>query len=49
MEDALTQAINSLGREVIRTHPYDLWKRHGFLDGQRYGMEVLAKVPKDAR
>ncbi|MHB1938894.1 MAG: fucose isomerase [Acidobacteriaceae bacterium] len=48
MEDALTQAINSLGREVIRTHPYDLWKRHGFLDGQRYGMEVLAKVPKDA-
>jgi len=48
MEDALTQAINSLGREVIRAHPYDPWKRHGFLDGQRYGMEVLAKAPKDA-
>src|SRR5215470_10027153 len=47
-EAALTNAVNSLGAEVIRAHPYQPLKQHGFLDSQRYGIEVFAKIPKDA-
>lgn len=47
-ENALTQAIQSFGREVIRAHSYDSAKGHGFIDSQRYGMRVFADIPKDA-
>jgi L-fucose isomerase-like protein len=47
-EDALMKAVNSLGREVIRAHPFNPSKQHGFIDSQRYGMEVFANIPKDA-
>jgi hypothetical protein len=47
-ENALIQAIQSLGRDVVRAHPYDPVKRHGFIDSQRYGMQVFASIPKNA-
>jgi hypothetical protein len=47
-ENALTQAIRSLGREVVRAHPYDPVKRHGFIDSQRIGMQIFANIPRDA-
>src|SRR5215469_873635 len=47
-ENALTQAIRSFGRELIRAHSYDPVNRHGFIDSQRYGMKVFANIPKDA-
>ena len=47
-ENALTQAIRSLGRDVVRAHPYDATKQHGFIDSQRHGMQVFANIPKDA-
>src|SRR6201992_2968258 len=47
-ENALTQAIRSSGREVVRAHPYDPAKGHGFIDSQRYGMKVFANLPQDA-
>jgi L-fucose isomerase-like protein len=47
-ENALIKAIQSLGREVVRAHPYDAVKRHGFIDSQRSGMQVFANIPKDA-
>ena len=47
-ENALTHAIQAFGYEVIRAHPYDSAKGHGFIDSQRYGMKVFADIPKDA-
>ena len=47
-ENALTLAIQSFGREVIRAHPYDPAKGHGFIDSQRFGMKVFANIPKDS-
>lgn len=41
-------AIQRLGREVRRGHPIDPAKQHGFIDSQRYGMEVFRQIPQDA-
>lgn len=41
-------AIQSMGREVKRGHPFDPVKQHGFIDSQRYGMEVFRHIPTDA-
>jgi hypothetical protein len=49
MEQKLGFALRSLGCEVIRAHPYDPGKQHGFIDSQRYGMKVFAGIPHDAR
>jgi hypothetical protein len=46
-EDAVTAAINRLGHEVRRGHPYDPVKGHGFIDSQKYGMEVFRNIPSD--
>ncbi len=47
-EHAVISAIQSLGRTVRRGHPYDAEKQHGFIDSQRYGMEVFRQIPNDA-
>ncbi len=41
-------AIRRFGREVKRGHPYDPEKKHGFIDSQKYGMEVFRNIPKEA-
>jgi L-fucose isomerase-like protein len=47
-EKALADALRMLGSKLVRAHPYDPTKQHGFIDSQRYGMEVFAKVPSEA-
>jgi len=48
MEELLTAAVRQFGSEVRRAHPYDSAKQHGFIDSQRYGMDVFAQIPQDA-
>ena len=38
-------AIRRAGRDVRRGHPYDPAKQHGFIDSQKYGMEVFRDIP----
>jgi len=47
-EVAVMEAIRREGREVRRGHPYDAAKGHGFIDSQRYGMEVFRQLPPEA-
>ncbi|MGD0666058.1 MAG: fucose isomerase [Bryobacteraceae bacterium] len=47
-ENALMTAIRSEGRQIERGHPFDSEKQHGFIDSQKYGMEVFRHIPKDA-
>ncbi len=47
-EKQLTSAIESLGYSVQRAHPYSEEKKHGFIDSQRYGIEVFSHIPVDA-
>ena len=48
MERLIVAAIEREGRTVIRAHPIDPQKRHGFIDSQKYGMEVFRKIPPGA-
>ena len=48
MEQALAQSVERLGGKVVRAHPYLPDKKHGFLDSQRYGMDVFKTIPEDA-
>ena len=48
MERQLVAAIEREGGQVTRAHPYDPAKQHGFIDSQKYGLEVFSKIPKDA-
>ena len=41
VEAAVSKAIESLGYTVKRGHPYMADKKHGFIDSQKYGMEVF--------
>lgn len=47
-EEALTKAVRELGHDVLRAHPVVPEKGHGFIDSQRYGLEVFQKIPADA-
>jgi hypothetical protein len=48
MERKVVAAVVSLGGNVKRAHPYDPVKRHGFIDSQKYGIEVFANIPPRA-
>ena len=47
MERLLNAAIENQGWEIARAHKYDESKKHGFLDSQRFGMEVFKKIPEN--
>ncbi len=47
-EEAVMTAIRAEGRQVQRGHSYDPQKGHGFIDSQKYGMEVFRNIPEDA-
>jgi hypothetical protein len=47
-EEAVMGAIRNAGREVRRGHPCDPAKGHGFIDSQKYGMEVFRNIPPSA-
>jgi len=41
-------AIRGAGREVKRGHPFDPAKGHGFIDSQKYGMQIFRDIPRTA-
>ena len=49
VEAAVTDAIRRAGREVHRGHPFSPAKGHGFIDSQKYGMEVFRQIPRRAQ
>ena len=48
VEQAVVAAIESFGFKADRGHPYDAAKKHGFIDSQKYGMEVFRKISPTA-
>jgi len=44
VEQAVTRAIEAEGFCVERGHPYNEQKKHGFIDSQRYGLEVFRGI-----
>src|SRR5476651_769540 len=48
LEKDLTAAIRQEGYLVKRAHAFDKKKGHGFIDSQKYGMEVFRKIPTEA-
>ena len=48
MEKKVVAAVEAQGGKVKRAHQYDPVKKHGFIDSQKYGMEVFRLIPHDA-
>lgn len=48
LEDNLSKALATFGYSVQRGHEYDQEAGHGFIDSQRYGIEVFKTIPDDA-
>jgi hypothetical protein len=48
VEAAVSEAIRRAGREAKRGHAFDPAKRHGFIDSQKYGLEVFRSIPRTA-
>jgi hypothetical protein len=48
MEAVLSKALRSEGWKVVRAHPFDKKKQHGFIDSQKMGMEVFRKLDPNA-
>ena len=48
VERAVMRAIENRGHAVKRAHPVQAGKEHGFIDSQRYGLEVFKGIPADA-
>lgn len=47
-EAALTHAVRQLGFDVVRAHPAISEKGHGFIDSQRYGLDIFQQIPPAA-
>jgi len=48
VEQSVEKAIRDFGFDVKRGHPIQAEKKHGFIDSQKYGMEVFRNIPRDA-
>lgn len=48
VERAVNEAFRREGVNVVRAHEFDAAKGHGFIDSQKYGMEVFRKIPPEA-
>jgi len=48
METALGKALKIEGWTVVRAHPCDKQKQHGFIDSQKMGIEVFRKLDANA-
>jgi hypothetical protein len=48
VEAAVTNAVRDFGYSVRRGHAFDPIKGHGFIDSQKFGMEVFRHIPSDA-
>jgi hypothetical protein len=48
MEAQLGAAFERAGATIQRAHLYNPQEKHGFIDSQKYGMEVFKSIPADA-
>jgi hypothetical protein len=48
MEKQLAAAVQTEGVTIERAHQYDPAKKHGFIDSQKYGMQVFQSIPTEA-
>ena len=48
MEAVLAQALKAEGWTIVRAHPFDKLKKHGFIDSQKMGIEVFRKLDPHA-
>jgi L-fucose isomerase-like protein len=48
LESHVVRAFAELGRRVVRGHPFDPVKKHGFIDGQARGIDIFRKIDRDA-
>jgi hypothetical protein len=48
MEKKLVSAVEREGFKIRRGHSYDVKKKHGFIDSQKYGIEVFRSIPKES-
>ncbi len=48
MEDKIIAVARKQGVRIKRAHPYDPVKQHGFIDSQKYGIEVFRSIPPKA-
>jgi hypothetical protein len=48
MEAALGEVIAQMGYELVRAHPYKEQEKHGFIQSQKEGMAVFAKMDPEA-
>jgi L-fucose isomerase-like protein len=48
LEETVTRTFAALGRRVVRGHPVDPVKGHGFIDGQAKGIEVFRGIDPKA-
>jgi hypothetical protein len=48
LEKVVADAVASLGRRVVRGHPVDETKGHGFIDGQARGIEIFRALDPEA-
>jgi hypothetical protein len=48
VENAVTLALNRFGCQAKRAHPVQSEKGHGFIDSQRYGIDVFRRIPSQA-
>lgn len=48
MERAITKAVNELGYQLVRAHPYKKDEKHGFIGSQKEGMQVFAQIDPTA-
>src|SRR5690348_16522212 len=47
-EQAVMEAIRREGGEIVRGHPYDPQRQHGFIDSQKHGNSVFRGIPETA-
>jgi len=48
MEQQISAALAAEGWSVKRAHGFDPAKGHGFIDSQKYGMQVFEQIPAEA-
>lgn len=48
VEQSVTRAIEAEGWSVVRAHPVDADRGHGFISTQRQGLEVFKSIPVDS-
>ena len=48
MEQQLAKAVAACGAQIVRAHPYKPKLKHGFIASQKEGIDVFAKIDRDA-